>query len=242
MTAGAAAVTVVQPRRMNEAVIVQQPEGMPAQLMLLFHGVGADPRQMLPLAQRLAQQFPQGMIVSVPGRQPADLAGAGGFQWFSVQGISEENRPARIAEAMPEFIACVRDWQQRSGVAPAATALLGFSQGAIMALESTQLAEAQQPLCGRIVALSGRFAATPTVAPPLTTLHLAHGKTDGVIHYGHTVRSAEHLLRLGADLTADVIPFLGHQINAEVIELVVQRLTTYVPERTWREALRNAPG
>ena len=56
------------------------------------------------------------------------------------------------------------------------------------------------------------------------------------------MRSAEHLLRLGADLTADVIPFLGHQINAEVIELVVQRLTTYVPERTWREALRNAPG
>ena len=152
---------------MSEALIVQQPEGVPAQLMLLFHGVGAEPRQMLPLAQRLAHQFPQGMVVSVPGRQPADTAGAGGGrQWFSVQGISEDNRPARIAQAMPEFIACVRDWQQRSGATPAATALIGFSQGAIMALESTQLADAQQPLGGRVVALSGRFATTPALAWP----------------------------------------------------------------------------
>ena len=67
------------------------------------------------------------------------------------------------------------------------------------------------------------------------------GKADGVIHYGHTVRSAEHLLQLGADLSADVIPFLGHEISDEVIDLVIQRLCTYVPERTWREALRSAP-
>ena len=227
---------------MNEAVVVQQPEGVPAQLMLLYHGVGAEPQQMLPLAQRLAAQFPQGLVVSVPGRAPADMPNAGGGrQWFSVQGISEENRPARIAEAMPEFIGSVRDWQQRSGVGAAATALIGFSQGAIMALEATQLADTGEPLCGRVVALSGRFATTPALAPPLTTLHLVHGKADGVIHYGHTVRSAEHLLQLGADLSADVIPFLGHEISDEVIDLVIQRLCTYVPERTWREALRSAP-
>ena len=49
------------------------------------------------------------------------------------------------------------------------------------------------------------------------------------------------LLQLGADLSADVIPFLGHEISDEVIDLVIQRLCTYVPERTWREALRSAP-
>ena len=50
---------------------------------------------------------------------------------------------------------------------------------------------------------------------------------------GHAVRAF--------DLSADVIPFLGHEISDEVIDLVIQRLCTYVPVRTWRVALRSAP-
>ena len=34
--------------------------------------------------------------------RPADLGG--GWQWFSVRGVTEDSRPARIAEAMPSFV------------------------------------------------------------------------------------------------------------------------------------------
>lgn len=99
-----------------------------------------------------------------------------------MQGITEENHPARVAEAMPAFIHNLRYWQQTSGVAASATAIVGFSQGAIMALESAQ---AQARLAARIIALSGRYAQLPTHAPEKTTLHFIHGKSDPVIHYAN---------------------------------------------------------
>lgn len=221
---------------MAEALTIQTPAGSARQLLLLFHGVGATPRDMAPLGHVLARAFPQAMVVSVPGPQASDLGG--GCQWFSVQGVTEENRPERVAQAMPGFVDTVRHWQRSSGVPPEATALIGFSQGAIMALESTQLGEL---LAGRVVALSGRFARVPEHAPEATTLHFIHGKADPVIPYSHTVHAAERLVRLGADVTADVIPFLGHHVDAEVERLLIERLTGHLPQRIWREALRSAP-
>jgi predicted esterase len=68
------------------------------------------------------------VIVSV---QAPDAQGSG-RQWFSVQGVTEDNRPARVAATMPRFVQAVREWQQASGVDTASTTLIGFSQGAIM--------------------------------------------------------------------------------------------------------------
>ena len=209
-------------------IVIQQPSGTPQQLFLLHHGVGATPQGLVPLGQRLAAEFPQAWVVSVQGPQASDLGQ--GFQWFSVVGITEENRVARVAQAMPDFVQAVQAWQARSGVAPEATALIGFSQGAIMALESTQQ---DAHLAGRVVSLSGRFAQLPRAPHAHTTLHFLHGKNDKVMHYGYTVSAAEHLISLGADVTADVIPFLGHEVSAEVVDTLLERLQGHLPKRHW---------
>ncbi|MBX9817296.1 MAG: esterase [Burkholderiaceae bacterium] len=220
---------------MSETIVVQRPTGPVKQLMLLLHGVGATPQGLVPLGQRLANEFPSALIVSVQAPHASDLGQ--GYQWFSVRGITEEDRPARVAEAIPAFVAMVHDWQRQSGVGPEATALIGFSQGAIMSLEATQRTEL---LAGRVVALSGRFAALPQAPHPHTTLHLVHGKNDAVIHYGYTVTGAEHLISLGADVTADVIPFLGHEINEGVVDTVMERLLGHLPKRHWEDVQRAA--
>jgi phospholipase/carboxylesterase len=80
-----------------------------------------------------APHFPDALIVSVGGAEPC---GPNGRQWFSVQGVTEESRQGRIDAIMPTFIETVRYWQQQSGVGANATALIGFSQGSIMSLES----------------------------------------------------------------------------------------------------------
>ena len=105
--------------------------------------------------------------------------------------------------------------------------------GAIMALASTQ---STPRLAARIVALSGRFNPLPSAAPEQCTLHLIHGKQDAVIPYAHTVYAAERLVSLDADVTADVIPFVGHEINTEISDLVIERLTTHVPKHYWEAA------
>ena len=220
----------------QNAHIIQQPALPAAQLVLLFHGVGSDAQAMRPLGERLAEAFPLAMVVAVAAYQPSDISA--GFQWFSVMGITDDNRPQRITDCMPAFQACVAHWQQVAGVGPSATALIGFSQGAIMALESSKLSP---PIASRVFALSGRFATLPEVAPNEITVHFLHGKVDTVMPYSHTVTAAHHLKDLGADITAEVLPYIGHEIHPDCIDLVITKLSTHVPQRLWTEALKSDP-
>jgi phospholipase/carboxylesterase len=208
------------------SVIVQQPQGQAAQLFLMFHGVGSDAPNLAPLGRVLAQVFPQSAVVSVAAPDRSDFGA--GRQWFSVQGVTETNRLARIEEAMPRFVATVHAWQKQFNVAPEATALVGFSQGSIMSLESARLG---QGLAGRIVAFSGRFAVLPATPMAHTTLHLIHGANDPVIPAAQTELAAQRLQALGADFTADVIEAAAHEISPEMQRCMLNRLSSHVPKR-----------
>ena len=225
-------------------IILQQPAGPAQQLVLLFHGWGSTAVSMRPLGERLAGAFPNAVVVAInaPDLATGMSSDSTGYQWFNVQGVTEENRQARVDAAMPGFAACIEQWQDTTGVSPEATAVVGMSQGAIMALEASKLAALQQPdaptrlLFGRMVSLCGRFASLPTAATQHITIHLLHGKDDAVISYSHTVNAA-HLLRdLGGDVTAEVLPFVGHEIHPEFIELAIRKLSSHIPHRLWLQA------
>ena len=218
----------------HNANLIQQP-AQPAQLILVFHGVGSNPESMLPLARGLCATFPQAFIAAV--QSPDASFAPGGYQWFSVADITEENRQQRVDAAMPGFTACVAYWQQQSGVGPEATALVGFSQGAIMALESSKLAN---PPAQRIVAIAGRFANLPTEGNYSGTIHFLHGKEDPVISYQQTVLAAHHLRDLGVDITAEVVPFIQHHVPPEFIEMTAQKLSTHISHKVWNSAMEPA--
>ena len=95
----------------------------------------------------------------------------------------------------------------------AGTTLIGFSQGAIMALESTQLAET---VAARVVSLAGRFASQPRVAPMTTQVHLLHGEQDPVIDPRYSLIAADTLQALGAVVTVALFPGLGHGVDGRV--------------------------
>jgi phospholipase/carboxylesterase len=78
----------------------------------------------------------------------------------------------------------------------------------------------------------------PAAAPPVTTVFMVHGTADSVMPCRHTVEGSQHLAALGADVVADLLPSAGHEINDEMLELVVRRLKTHVPKRHWEAALR----
>ena len=213
-----------------QALILQQPQPQAAQLILLFHGVGANAQSMAGLGQAYARAFPQAMVVALDAPHPSELA-PGGWQWFSVVGVTEENRVERVAAALPAFEYAVRHWQKRAGVGAAGTALVGFSQGAIMALEAALRPE---PVAARVVAIAGRFARLPE--QPLhegSSIHLLHGKADTVMPYSHAIEGAMRLKTLGADFTADVLPFIGHELHPDLLALAVEKLQHHIPARLW---------
>ncbi|WJV63750.1 esterase [Pectobacteriaceae bacterium CE70] len=220
----------------HEYVMVQNAVS-PKQLFLLFHGVGDNPVSMGEIGRYFAEAFPQALVVSIGGPESSGVGN--GRQWFSIQGITEENRVERINTIMPRFIDTVRYWQEYSQVDYAHTALIGFSQGSIMILEALK---AEENLAGRVVIFSGRFAALPEQPFTETVVHLIHGEDDPVIAVDH-VRTAAHRLRShGSDFTLDLVPELGHAIDDEMMGYALDRLKNYIPQRYWDEAVQGNRG
>jgi len=211
--------------------------GAPEQLIVLLHGVGANGAGMAPLAQALRAEFPQAALLAPDAPNPFDGGGTG-RQWFSVAGITEANRAERVAAILPGLRSWLHATQQRLGVGPAATALGGFSQGAILALET---ALAEDGIAGRVLAFSGRFVQLPAAAPRQTTLHLFHGGADTVIPAHHARQALETLGVLQGDATLDVAEGVGHEIHPALIQRALFRLRNHIPARTWAAALGAVP-
>jgi phospholipase/carboxylesterase len=216
--------------------------GPPDLLFLLFHGHAQDEYAMQPLAEALAAEFEQAAVLSLRAPHPADPAPDGrparGYQYFSRLGMTDELRAPRVLAEVPAFVATVRALQQRFGMPWERTALAGFSQGAILALEAVQH---EARLAGRVLAFGGRHAVMPSHAPTDTTFHLLHGMADRVVPHAPLVEAARRLVGLGADLTADVVPDIGHELHPQLIRRGLEQLRSFVPGRVWRAALSEAP-
>jgi phospholipase/carboxylesterase len=225
---------------MSATVEILPESGHPQLLFVLFHGVGLNADAMKPLAGQLASEYPQAAVVSVnaPRAYEGPMSGSAGYQWFSPQGLTDDLRRERVAAALPEFTAVVRSLTRRFGLPWQHTALAGFSQGAIMCLEAVQ---AEPHLAGRVLAFSGRHATPPAHAPEDTTIHLFHGMTDQVISPGPVIDAAERLVALGGDVTADVLPGVGHELHPRLLDKAIEQLRTFIPKKVWREAMSEAP-
>lgn len=223
----------------SQALALLPAEGKPELLFLLLHGAGADASQMRPLAQALHAQYPQAAVLSLNGPEPYDAipGGGSGWQWYSLTGANDDNHAARIDAALPDFIATVRSWAAQFDLPWQRVALAGFSQGAVLALEAVQV---ELELAGRVLAFSGAYATMPGHAPPQVSVHILHGLQDGTLPSQDQIAAAKRLVQLGGDVTADILPDIGHELHDELIARAIEQLQTFVPARVWREAMQAA--
>ncbi len=218
-------------------------QGRPQQLLLLLHGWGGSGAEMAPLAQALRSAFPQAAVLAPDAphahqRADGSPGPAHARQWYEVAGLTPQNWPGRVDEALPGLQAWVQAQQQRLGVAPAATALGGFSQGAVLALA---LVLQHDGIAGRVLAFGGCLTRVPEAAPQHTTLHLFHGADDEVIPAEGSRQALGHLAELQGDATLDIAQGVGHVLHPALITCALQRLQTHIPARTWRAALGAVP-
>jgi len=206
---------------MNDIVIQHPSAGVTERraLFLLFHGVGADAHDLRAVGEALATAHPDAWVVSVQAPDPSDLGR--GWQWFSVQGVTPTNRAERVRAAMPGFVARVEQWQRDTGSAAHRTTLVGFSQGAIMALAATQR---EVPLADRVVAMAGRLPEPPTHHDARLRVHLLHGVSDAVVPAQASVQAHAQLTAMGTHVTLDLFPDLAHGIDARMMARVLERL------------------
>ena len=205
--------------------------GRAEQLLVLLPAQHDAAASMLPLARALRAAFAQAMVLARPGLAPA----------FPDPEAAAAATPA-ASSAVPAALGQLRAWvvaaQQATGVGPAATAIAGFGEGALAALE---LAVAFDGLAGRVLAFGGRFAALPVQAPEETTIHLFHGADDEVVPVAHARAAIERLGALGGDATIDIAGRTGHVLAPVLVDCALHRLRTHIPARTWAAALGAVP-
>ncbi|WP_308411249.1 esterase [Castellaniella caeni] len=202
----------------------------PAQLFVLLHGEAAEPGQLFDLVAAIRAAFPQAVII-----QPYGPFGDGpGRRWIAQAAPDAAAYVGLVADAAAALAADVRAWQRQHGLGGEQTALVGFSEGAAVALEAVCSISA---LAGRALLFATRFAALPEVAPPAGTLHLLHGAADRVAPVEQARQVHARLAELQGDVTLDIASNVGHDLHAALIRQAIIRLQTCVPLRSWEDAL-----
>lgn len=183
---------------------------MAKHLVVFLHGFGSNGADLLELGQLWKERLP-GVIFAAPDAPFVSDAGFG-YQWFSLAGVSEQNRPERIIKARTALDATLARLFAQHNVDPQQdrVVLVGFSQGSIMSLD--MLVSRRLPLAG-VVAFSGRLSTPePWVANPTPSL-LIHGKADAVIPWQNSQQASLQLTSAGFNTSLLLEDGLAHGIS-----------------------------
>ncbi|HEX4746154.1 MAG TPA: hypothetical protein VFU99_04640 [Gaiellaceae bacterium] len=183
-----------------------EPEG----LLVLFHGRGADERDLYPLLDLLD---PGRRMLGVTPRGPLQLP-PGGAHWYAVKEIGYPD-PSTFAETFQLATSWLDGIAADAGVSFDRVVLGGFSQGAVMTYALGLGAGRPRP--AGLIALSGFMPTVPgfslDVEQPLPRVAIGHGALDPVIAVEWGRDANARLTAAGADLVYRESPHLGHSID-----------------------------
>src|ERR1700730_13489459 len=196
------------------------PRSGPAQqLVVLLHGYGADGNDLIEIGRAWQQILPQAAFVSPHAPEPCGEAPVG-RQWFALTFRDPNERWIGVNKAAPLRERFLEAELARHKLPPSALALVGFSQGTMMALH-VGLRRATAPAA--IVGYSGLLVFPPgqaadAVAPEISArppVLLVHGDQDALIPAQALFQATESWAALGIPVEWHLSQGVGHGIDAE---------------------------
>ena len=192
--------------------------------VIFLHGYGANGADLLGLADPLAEYLPDTLFLSPDA--PEDCAGVPfGRQWFPIpwiDGSSEEESRAGLMRAADDLMAFVDGVMLDEDLLPEQVMLLGFSQGAMMALH---VAPRRDEAVAGVVAISGRLLEPEALIdealskPPVL---LIHGDQDQVVPVQSMPLAAQALQDAGwTEVYAHIMKGGGHGIAPDGLSVAL---------------------
>ena len=178
-------------------------------LLVLLHGYGADERDLFGLAAYLPPEF---VVVAVraPLAPPFPMPG---YSWYPIEGLDERDA-THVTDAASRLLAWL------DAVAPdAVIGLLGFSQGAAVALQAMRLRPERMAFTVNLsgYATPGALPGDSALAARRPPVFWGRGTRDDVIPQflvEHTVTwLPEH-----AELSGRVYPGLTHSVSEQELD------------------------
>ena len=200
----------MDPHGNQPALVYGAPLDTAKTVMIMIHGRGAGPRDILSLAPALNR--PEFACIA-PGAQ--------GGTWYPYSFMSPRgNNEPGISSALSVIDAIVTDLLSR-GFPSHKIVLVGFSQGACL---SSEFCLRHPRRYGGLIAFSGGLIGPPgTTWDDVTTkldgmpIFLGCSDIDGHIPKERVIESEGVFTRLGARVTRKLYPGMGHLVNDDEI-------------------------
>jgi len=178
--------------------------------LIAIHGRGAGAQDIFALAKEVA---PSEIAILAPQ--------AAGNTWYPYRFLEPTERNEPYLSSALRVVSDLIAELEENGIPPERVALLGFSQGACLALEAA--ARNPQRYAG-VIGFSGGLVGPPGTSFDFTgslngtPVFIGSSDVDPHIPKERVEESAAALIRLGADVDARLYPGMGHTVNREELD------------------------
>lgn len=188
------------------------------QLVVFIHGYGADGADLIALSERWAQLVPHAAFAAPNGPERCAMAPMG-YQWFPIVRLDPPEIWAGVQAAAPALNAFIDAELARFGLGPSDLALVGFSQGTMMALH-VGLRRPQPPAA--ILGYSGALAGPDYLAGEIAgrpPVFLIHGDLDEIVVLDRMWEAAQALKESSVPVQHHISKGAGHGIAPDGLVL-----------------------
>jgi len=193
--------------------------GEAKRLVVFLHGYGADGNDLIDIGRAWQGLLPDTAFVSPHAPEPCGQAPTG-RQWFPLFTRAANERWDGVRKAAPVLERFLDSELMRRKLSPSALALVGFSQGTMMALY-VGLRRATAPAA--IVGYSGIFVLPEGAKPDAVVgeiksrppVLLVHGDSDDLIPVQALFQGAQALAALEVPVEWHLSEGVGHGIDQE---------------------------
>ncbi len=201
----------------------------PKKLVVFLHGYGANGADLFSLSSILSSILPDAEFISPDAPEICEISNLG-RQWFSIDKI-----PHGAIQATKKFLGFLRDEADKLSLNFKDLILIGFSQGAMMSLQSLL---SNETVFKGIIAFSGGISKDNILSCKnlivnkkhinmSTPVILIHGVNDEIVPFSTQKVTKKLLSNIGFTIETTACKDLGHSINefgiSEAIKFI-QRL------------------
>ena len=188
----------------------------PKHMVLLLHGYGSNGADLISFAPPWQQALPDALFLAPNAPQ---FCGPNGYQWWPLTDFTPPALAAGAATAAGGIDAFLDRKLAQYGLTERELAIVGFSQGTMMALHVGLRRKHQ---VAAIVGYSGMLTDVPEPShlsitkPPVL---LIHGDADHIVPVAALHEAKRELRRLGVPVTAHVSAGIGHTVDPDGLRM-----------------------
>lgn len=196
----------------NGASLKTRSGAAPKKIVMLLHGFGSSGKDMIALAPHWQDALPDTLFLAPNAPQRCAMMGAG-YQWWGLTGYAPSALAAGAASAAPAIHAFIDRKLTQYGLTEADLALVGFSQGTMMALH---VGLRRPHAVAAVIGYSGMLTGSAELArqgfskPPVL---LVHGTADPVVPIAALHMAESELKHIGVEVTTHISYGVAHSID-----------------------------